>query len=85
MPERAGSRSSETARSALIRYRTDAGKEWVDAHQVAGPTHSGTLPDWRLFGLSKIRHLEILYEGFRLAPGYNPGGRKCRHRIVARA
>ncbi|MGH2782253.1 MAG: hypothetical protein ACRDLA_12790 [Thermoleophilaceae bacterium] len=57
----------------------------MDAHQVAGPTHSGTLPDWRLFGLSKIRHLEILYEGFRLAPGYNPGGRKCRHRIVARA
>jgi hypothetical protein len=68
-----------------VLYRTGTGKECIDAYQVEGPTHSGTLPDWRPFDLSKIRHLEILDKGFGLAPGYNPRGRKYRHGIVARA
>jgi len=68
-----------------VLYRTSAGNECVDAYQVAGPTHSGTLPDWRLFDLRKIRRLDVLGEGFSPAPGYDPNSRKYRHGVIARA
>jgi hypothetical protein len=68
-----------------ILYRTSAGNECVDTYQVAGPTHSGTLPEWRLFDLRKIRRLNVLDEGFSPAPGYDPASRKYRHGVIARA
>jgi predicted DNA-binding transcriptional regulator YafY len=68
-----------------VLYRTSAGKECVDTYQVEGPTHSGALPDWRLFALERIRRLDVLDETFAPAPGYNPKGRKYRHGVAARA
>jgi hypothetical protein len=68
-----------------VLYRTSAGRECVDAYQVAGPSHSGGLPEWRLFDLAKVRRFEVLPEEFALAPGYNPSGQRYQHRVIARA
>jgi hypothetical protein len=68
-----------------VLYRTSAGDERLDIYQVEGPTHSGALPEWRQFDLDRIRHLDVLDETFTLAPGYNPGGEKYRHGVIARA
>jgi hypothetical protein len=65
-------------------YRTATGKECLDAYQVRGPTSSGSLPDWRLFDLARIRRVEVLSEEFAPAPGYDPNGRKYRHGVIAR-
>jgi predicted DNA-binding transcriptional regulator YafY len=67
-----------------VLYRTANGQEHVDAYQIEGPTHAGALPDWRLFTLAKIRRVEVLAERFSPAPGYNPGGPKYRHGVIAR-
>src|SRR6266566_575790 len=67
-----------------IVYRTGTGKECVDGYQLAGPTHSGSLPDWRPFDLTKIQYLEVLHERFSPAPGYNPSSRKYQRGVVAR-
>lgn len=68
-----------------VLYRTSAGKECVDIYQVEGPTHSGGLPDWRLLELRRIRRMHVLEETFTQAPGYNPGGDRYRHGVIARA
>lgn len=68
-----------------ILYRTSAGQERVDIYQVEGPTHSGALPEWRQLNLQRIRSLDVLDEAFRPAPGYNPGGNRYRHGVIARA
>jgi hypothetical protein len=68
-----------------ILYRTSAGHERVDIYQVEGPTHSGALPEWRQFDPGRIRRLDVLDETFTPAPGYNPGGDRYRHGVIARA
>ena len=68
-----------------VLYRTSAGKECVDIYQVEGTTHSGPLPAWRLLDLSRIRSVNVLDETFAPAPGYNPGGDRYRHGVIARA
>jgi predicted DNA-binding transcriptional regulator YafY len=60
-------------------YITSTGKECIDAYQVAGPSRSGSLPEWRDFNLAKIVQVRTLDEHFELAPGYNPGSAKYRH------
>jgi hypothetical protein len=67
-----------------VLYRTGTGKECVDSYQIAGPTYSGRLPDWRPFDLAKIRRLELLGEHFSAAPGYSPRSRKYKEGIIAR-
>jgi hypothetical protein len=68
-----------------VLYRTSAGDERLDIYQVEGPTDSGGLPEWRQFDVHRIRHLDVLDETFTPAPGYNPGGDKYRHGVIARA
>jgi hypothetical protein len=68
-----------------VLYRTSAGKECVDIYQLEGPTHSGALPDWRLLDVRRIRSVDVLDETFTPAPGYNPGGDRYRHGVIARA
>jgi len=65
-------------------YISSAGNKNLDAYQFDGYSRSGNLPDWRNFLLSKIQNLEILDEGFEIAPGYksySPKYNRAIHKI----
>jgi hypothetical protein len=64
-------------------YRAADGHELLDAYQVAGYTHQGPLPGWRLFTLVKITHFVVLEEAFEVAPGYNPASPKYASGLIA--
>jgi hypothetical protein len=64
-------------------YRAADGHELLDTYQVAGYTHHGPLPGWRLFIVVKITQFVILEEEFEVAPGYNPASRKYAGGLIA--
>jgi hypothetical protein len=66
-----------------VLYRATDGHELLDAYQVAGYTHRGPLPDWRLFSVVKIAHFVILEARFEVAPGYNPASPRYGSGLIA--
>lgn len=66
-----------------VLYRDAAGRPLVDVYQVAGYSSSGRLPQWRMFALEAVAHVEVLAERFEPAHGYNPDNPRFAH-IVAR-
>jgi hypothetical protein len=66
-----------------VLYRAADGHELLDTYQVAGYTHRGPLPDWRLFVVAKITQFVILDAEFDIAPGYNPGSPKYASGLIA--
>jgi hypothetical protein len=66
-----------------VLYRAADGHELLDTYQVAGYTHQGPLPGWRLFIVLKITQFVILEAEFEIAPGYNPASAKYRGGLIA--
>ncbi|HEV7641440.1 MAG TPA: hypothetical protein VGO39_11280 [Gaiellaceae bacterium] len=67
-----------------VLYRGAEGQELLDTYQVAGFTHKGRLPAWRLFSVSKITEFRMLEAVFEIAPGYNPDSPKYRGALIVR-
>ncbi|MBV6645539.1 MAG: hypothetical protein KI790_08830 [Cyclobacteriaceae bacterium] len=43
------------------------------AFQIQGSSRSGTIPNWRMFQLDRVKHLEVVPElRFEVRPDYNP-------------
>jgi hypothetical protein len=59
-------------------YGTLKGVDRVLVYQVAGESHSGRLPDWRLVTVGKISGLEVLDRWFE-GPQEGPMGKRHYH------
>lgn len=66
-----------------VLYVGSSGRTLLDAVQVAGYSSSGELPQWRMFEVAGIEHVEVLDRRFRPAPDFNPGNRSRFVRILA--
>jgi hypothetical protein len=65
-------------------FESEAGSLCLDGYQVDGYTSSGVLPQWRVFTVDKVMAIEVLDEGFTVAPGWNPEAKRYRNGLVAR-
>lgn len=57
-----------------------AGNEVLRGYQTAGFSSTGTVPDWKLFRVDKIRRLDITSNTFGgIRPSYDPNDSAMNH------
>jgi hypothetical protein len=64
-------------------YHSSTGRVMVDAFQLAGPTHSGSVPGWRQFELERIEDVRVGDTPFMPAPDYHPESDRYGYGVIA--